>query len=170
MPMIKHRLAAALTAFIVFGLLFTQARAQENEPAQESEPLLDRNLFSVGVGISNNEVDGDRDDETGFQFLAAYDLKQINLMEGVDSSLEFGYMDFGFRRDDTGIWGSYVIDSAIGEGFGWLAQLGLDIGDDSGLLFGAGLKLSVSESADIRLEYVVRDEVDSLQINLLYHL
>ena len=164
MSMTKRISTAASTLLLITGLFFNSAQAQENEP------LLDRNLFSIGVGISNNEVDGDSDDETGFQFFAAYDLNKINLMEGVNSSLEFGYMDFGFRRDDTGIWGSYVIDSTIGESFGWLAQLGLDVGDDSGLLLGAGVKYAIDTSADIRLEYVVRDEVDSLQINFLYHL
>ena len=138
--------------------------------AAEGEPLLDKNLFSIGAGISNNSISKHRDDETGFQFFAAYDLSQINLMEGVNSSLEFGFMDFGFPRDDTGIWASYVVDGTISGQLGWLAQLGFDIGDDSGLLIGAGVKYALDEKMDLRLEYVARDEVDSLQFNFLYHL
>ena len=138
--------------------------------AAEGEPLLDKSLFSIGVGISDNSISRPRDDETGFQFFAAYDLDQINLMEGVTSSVEFGFMDFGFSGDDTGIWASYVVDGAFSGQFGWLAQIGFDIGDDSGLMVGAGAKYAVDEKMDLRVEYVVRDEVDSLQFNLLYHL
>lgn len=138
--------------------------------AAEEEPLLDRNLFSIGVGFSDNSMSSPSEDDTGFQFLGAYDLSEVNLMEGVASSIEFGFMDFGFPRDDTGIWASYLVDSTISGQFGWLAQVGFDIGDDSGLLFGAGVKYAIDEKMDLRGEYVIRDEVDSLQFNLLYHL
>lgn len=138
--------------------------------AAEGEPLLDKNRFSIGAGISDNEINKPRDDDTGFQFFAAYDLSQINLMEGVNSSVEFGFMDFGFSRDDTGIWASYVVDGSISGQFGWLAQAGFDIGDDSGFMLGAGAKYAISEKIDLRAEYVVRDEVDSLQFNILFHL
>jgi hypothetical protein len=138
--------------------------------AQANKPLLERNQIAIGAGISDNEINNPDDDGTGFQFLVAYDLPQVNLAEGVDSSIEFGLMDFGLDGDDTGIWGSYVIDGDFSGGFGWLAQAGLDIGDDSGLLFGAGLKFTLDKKSDLRLEYVSRDDVDSLQVNFLYHL
>ena len=153
-----------LITIVAFGLAAMPSQAQENQP------ILDRNLFSIGAGISDNEISSPDEDDTGFQFLIAYDLLQVNLLEGVGSSLEFGFADFGFDDDDTGIWGSFVIDGAITEGIGWLAQAGIDIGDDSGLLVGAGLKAMLNEQMDLRLEYVVRDEVDSLLINFLYHL
>ena len=91
-------------------------------------------------------------------------------MQGINSSLEFGLADFGFDQDDTGIWGSYLIDGPITEGIGWLAQIGVDMGDDSGLLFGAGLRFNVSEGSDLRVDYVVRDDVDSLQFNFVLDL
>lgn len=135
--------------------------------AQEQEPILDKNLFAIGAGISFNDADGD--DEVGFQVFGAYELKEVNLMDDVDSSIEFGIMDFGTDEDNDGIWASYVIDGAINDQFGWLAQAGWDIGDDSGLLFGAGVKYRLDQATDIRVEYVIRDEVDSLQANFLYH-
>jgi hypothetical protein len=153
-----------LIMVLILGAVSSQAHAQENKP------LLERNQFSIGVGISDNEISSPSKSDTGFQFFAAYDLNQINLMEGVNSSIEFGFMDFGFDKDDTGIWASYVVDGAISGRLGWLAQAGLDIGDDSGLLVGAGLKFMLNNKSDLRLEYVKRDEVDSLQINFLYHL
>jgi len=154
----------SLIMVLALGAILTQAQAQEKDP------LLDKSQFSIGIGISDNEISSPDEDDTGVQFFAAYDLTQINLIEGVDSSLEFGFMDFGFDKDDTGIWASYVVDATISGRLGWLAQAGLDIGDDSGLLLGAGLKFMLDDRSDLRLDYVVRDDVDSLQINFLYHL
>ena len=160
----SFKVAARVATFLFVAAVFTPAQAQENKP------LLDRNLFSIGFGISDNEVSNPDEDDTGYQFFGAYDLTQVNLMEGVNSSIEFGFMDFGFDDDDTGIWGSYVIDGNLSGRLGWLAQVGLDIGDDSGLLLGAGLKIMLNETLDLRFDYVVRDEVDSLQINFMLHL
>jgi len=159
-----HKFPNALILVLILAAVLTQAHAQENKP------LLERDQFSIGVGISNNEVSSSNKSDTGFQFFGAYELNQINLMEGVSSSVEFGFMDFGFDKDDTGIWASYVVDGTISGGLGWLAQAGFDIGDDSGLLFGAGLKFMLNDKSDLRFEYVTRDEVDSLQINFLYGL
>ena len=138
--------------------------------ADESQPLLDKNKFSIGAGISTNSVSGPVSDEIGYQFFGAYNLNQINLMEGVHSSAEFGYMDYGFSGDSSGIWATYVVDGSLGGKFGWLARLGLDIGDDSGLMLGVGLGYSVNSRMEFRGEYVIRDEVDSLQFNILYDL
>ncbi len=138
--------------------------------AEESQPLLDKNKFSLGAGVSLNSVNGPIDNEIGFQFFAAYDLTRINLMEGVNSSVEFGFMDYGFQEQSRGAWATYVVDGAINGKFGWLARLGLDLGDDSGLMIGAGADYEINEKMDLRLEYVVRDEVGSLQFNFLYRL
>ncbi|MDH3388289.1 MAG: hypothetical protein OEN02_10320 [Gammaproteobacteria bacterium] len=155
-------------AMVSFVLLSSFCNAAVS--ADGNEPLLDRNLFSIGFGISDNSISNPDDDETGFQLFAAYDLNQVNLMDGVRSSVEFGIMDYGFSRDSTGIWATYVADGIIGGQIGWLARAGLDIGDDSGLMVGAGVSYIADERTALRIEYVVRDEVDSLQFNFLYHL
>lgn len=152
---------------ILFGILLSSALISPSM-AQQNQPLLDRNKLSIGGGISDNSIR--RDDESGFQVFAAYDLDQVNVMDGVHSSLEFGVMDYGFRRDSTGIWGNYVIEAGINQSINWLGRAGLDIGDDSGLMFGIGLGFGLNEQADFRIEYVVRDDVDSLQFNLLFEL
>jgi hypothetical protein len=157
--------------FIVTLLSFANLNsvfAEENKPS--NKPLLDKNKFSIGLGVSSNSVSGPVDDEIGYQFFAAYNLTRVNLMDGVDSSVEAGLMDYGFKRDSTGIWATYVVDGKIGAGFGWLARLGLDLGDDSGLMAGVGAGYEINKKMDIRLEYVIRDEVDSLQFNFLYRL
>lgn len=156
-----------LTASILTLLL---VGATTTGMAAEHQPILDKNKFSIGVGISDNSVNGPGGDETGFQFFAAYDLDQFNLMDGVSSSFEFGFMDYGFRRDSDGIWGTYVVDGVISGQFGWLARIGMDIGDDSGLMFGAGAAYTMNANTALRLEYVIRDDIDSLQFNFLYGL
>lgn len=141
--------------------------------SDEGRPMLDRDLFSIGAGISSNSIDdddNDEDNEIGFQFFVAYDLIGVNLMDGVNSSIELGLMDYGFKRDSTGIWGTYTVDGIISGDLGWLARAGLDIGDDSGLMLGAGLGYIVDERTELRFEYVARDEGESLQFNFLYHL
>lgn len=152
---------------ILFGILLSNALVAPSV-AQQNQPMLDRNKLSIGGGISDNSVG--RFDESGFQIFVAYDLDQVNVMEGVHSSLEFGVMDYGFRNDSTGIWGNYVIETGITQGINLLGRAGLDIGDDSGLMFGVGLGFGLNEQADFRIEYVVRDDVDSLQFNLLFEL
>lgn len=152
---------------VFFGILLSSMLVTPSI-AQQKDPMLDRNKLSIGVGISDNSVG--RVDETGFQVFAAYDLDQVNVMEGVLSSLEFGVMDYGFRRDSTGIWGNYVLEGGITESINWLGRAGIDIGDDSGLMFGAGLGFGLNEQVDFRIEYVIRDDVDSLQFNLLFEL
>jgi len=157
-------------SLVLLAISFLSTVHFTNAVAAENQPLLDKGKFSIGLGVSTNSVSGPIDDELGFQFFGAYDLSMINLMEGVHSSVEFGVMDYGFKSDSTGIWSTYVVDGAIGGGFGWLARLGLDLGDDSGLMVGAGAGYKINKQMDIRLEYVVRDEVDSLQFNFLYRL
>jgi hypothetical protein len=139
--------------------------------AGEGDPLLEKSKFSLGAGISNNSISGPVSDEIGYQFFGAYNLSQVNLMQGVNSSVEFGYMDYGFSgSDSSGIWATYVVDGKFVGNFGWLARLGLDFGDDNGLMLGVGLDYSVNSKMDLRGEYVIRDEVDSLQFNIIYNL
>lgn len=141
--------------------------------AEGQGPLLQKSKMSIGAGLSSNSVDvsGYDDSETGFQFFGAYDLDRINLIEGADSSVELGYMDYGFAAGDSGgIWTTYVLDGAIRENLGWLVRLGLDLGDDSGLMFGAGVGFRLSTTTQLRLEYVIRDDIDSVQFNLIHHL
>lgn len=157
----------SLSLVVLSGAIVTPSMADQHQP------LLNRNLFSIGVGISSNSInvdDNDEDDEIGFQLFGAYDLVEVNLMDGVNSSVEFGLTDFGFKRDSNGVWATYTVDGIISGDLGWLARAGFDIGDDSGLMVGAGLSYVIDEKQELRFEYVARDEVDSWQFNFLYHL
>ena len=139
--------------------------------ANKSKPLLDKSKIAIGVGLANNSVSG-ADDETGFQFFAAYDLDQVNLMDNVNTSIEFGYMDYGdFPGGNSGgLWVTGVVDGNLTGKLDWLGRLGLDLGDDDGFMFGAGVGYNLNEKMQLRGEYVVRDNIDSLQLNFYYHL
>jgi hypothetical protein len=139
--------------------------------AADSQPLLDKNKVSIAGGIANNSVGHNVDDELGVQFFGAYDLTQVRLIESVDTSVELGYMDYGFSgKDSGGLWVNAVVDGAFNQSYGWLARLGLDLGDDSGLMFGAGISYAFDVRTQLRGEYVIRDDIDSLQLNIIYHL
>lgn len=145
----------------------TQVCAEEGS---SSGPLIDKTKLSLGAGISRNSVSSL--DETGFQFFMGYDLDQVNLLEGVNTSVEFGYMDYGSfpLGNSGGLWVTGVIDGAITEQVNWLARLGLDLGDDDGFMFGVGAEYELDAKMGLRGEYVVRDNVDSIQFNFVYHL
>jgi len=159
-----HKYLTALIFTLLSGFNLSTAIADE------SEPLLEKSKFSIGAGISYNSISGPVSDEIGFQLIGAYDLSQVNLVESVKSSVEFGIMDYGYSGDSTGIWATYVVDGPISGRFGWLGRLGYDFGDDNGLMLGAGLSWEANSKTDFRFEYVIRDDVDSLQLNYLYHL
>ena len=157
----KKRLSLLCALF-----LSTQVAAEQKATNQ---PLLDKNKFSIGVGAARNSVGSF--DETGFQFFAGYDLDEVNLMDGVNTSIEMGYLDYGFSSgDDDGLWINAVVDGALSNKLGWLARAGLDLGDDSGLMVGAGVGLDLNARTTLRFEYVIRDDVDSIQFNLRYHM
>ncbi len=145
--------------------------------AQKSGPLLDRGKFSIGAGVGFNEIDlppwvlADND-ETGFQVFGAYRLTNVNVMQGVGSAIEFGYMDYGFDWPgvDGGAWATFNVDGPLSSSVSWLARAGFDFGDDDGLMLGAGLGIPMNNRTSIRFEYVVRDNIDSLQLNLLFKL
>ena len=144
------------------------------EPA--SKPLVHKSDVAIGAGIVRNSIDlpaifGGDQDETGFQFFVGFDLRKVNLMDGVNTSVEVGYMDYGFDGGNSGgLWATAVVDGDISGSLNWLGRLGFDFGDDDGIMFGAGLGLELNTKTEMRFEYVIRDEIDSLQFNLYYHL
>lgn len=167
MMTITHKTLVALA----MGLLIPAYAGIVSAAAPANKPLLNKNHFSIGAGVSSNSIDApfSIDDETGFQFFGAYNLAGVNLMQDVATSIEFGYMDYGFV-DADGVWVTAVINGKFSGDFGWLARLGLDLGDDDGIMLGAGVDYSISKKLDTRLEYVVRDTIDSLQLNFVFAL
>lgn len=159
-----------LNKYITSAALAALVAVSSNVNAAKGEPLLDRKQLSFGGGLSLNSVGSN--DEVGYQFFGVYHLDQFNLMEYVDTSVEFGYMDYGDfgSTNSGGLWVNAVIDGAIQNNIGWLARAGLDLGDDDGLMIGGGAAYYIDNSKTLRFEYVIRDNVDSLQVNFIQRL
>jgi len=131
----------------------------------------------VGGGLGMNALSG-FDDAMGFQIFSGYrfDDSLINI-DKVSLAAEAGYMttgdfetSFGGEASVDGIWGAAVADYEFNEQASGILRLGLDLGDDDGLLFGFGGEYHLNDKIGIRGEYVIRSHVDSLQVNVVYDL
>lgn len=155
---------------MAMGLMLTAAQA--------SAERLDTNKIYFGGGIGFNDINNRfyDDDAVGFQVFAGIPLPVKT--ESVELSVELGYMDSGdFDRSTpfesttsaNGLWGTAVAELPLNNNnISLLGRFGLDIGDDDGLMIGAGIGIAMSQSMDLRLEYVARDHIDSLQVNLVF--
>ena len=135
----------------------------------------DKIYFGGGLGF--NSLSGiDLSDGMGFQFFGGYDLP-VKMGKG-KLSLEVGYMDSGnmefgnifgipIEVKATGLWGNAVFSLPVQAKLNVVARAGLDIGDDDGFMFGAGLGFNLNPKMELRGEYVMRDTVDSLQVNFV---
>lgn len=132
-----------------------------------------------GGGLGLNSLSGiDFSDGLGFQFFAGYDLP-VKMGKG-KLSLEAGYMDSGdvefgaipffggpLEARFKGLWGNAVFSLPLQDKLNLVLRAGLDIGDDDGIMFGGGLGFKLNSKMEVRGEYVIRDLVDSLQVNLV---
>ena len=133
--------------------------------------------FYLGGGLGLNSVDSLAfSDGTGYQVFAGFDLP-VQMGKG-KLSIEAGYMDsgdidYGVSWWGTptirakGLWSTAVFSLPVQSKLNVLARAGLDVGDDDGLMIGAGLGFKVSNTMEIRGEYVIRDIINSLQLNFV---
>ena len=153
----------------LFALLSLTAVASTNVLA---EGLDAKNVY-VGGGFGFNNIPG-FGSARGFQFFAGYDF-DFKLNEDISTAVEIGYMDSGnFKRfngvsgdDATGLWASAVESVPLSSKTDMLVRLGYDFGDDDGLLLGAGMQYKFDTKVAFRMEYVARENINGLQVNLL---
>jgi hypothetical protein len=137
----------------------------------------DQRRLYFGGGLSQNKVSG-ADNATGFQIFGGYNFRELAPRFSIDA--EAGYMDSGKFKTTVpffgtveakakGLWGAGVARYMVDRQFELLGRLGYDFGDDDGLLFGIGGGYIVNKNLKLRLEYVVRDTIDSLQFNVLFY-
>ena len=130
-----------------------------------------RRLF-FGGGLAQNSV-SNFDNATGFQIFGGYNFPELARKFSVDA--EAGYMDTGkFKRGAVetkakGLWGSGVARYMVAPQVELLGRLGYDFGDDNGLMYGIGAGYIVNKNLKLRLEYVIRDTVDSRQFNVVFY-
>jgi hypothetical protein len=156
-------------SLVLIAMLYTF----NTSAADGSKSAIDAKKIYFGGGLGLNSLSGiDLSDGLGLQIFAGYDLP-VAVGEGTLSA-EVGYMDSGdldagpFRKlKANGLWGNVVVSLPMQNKLSVIGRAGLDIGDDDGLMLGAGLGLQMDNKMEIRAEYVIRDNVDSLQLNLV---
>lgn len=144
-----------------------------------SAPVLAQNAgdsdFYMGGGLSINHLSG-LDSATGLQVFGGYKLNEAFGLDTGMVAVEVGYLDSGkFKRyginfgSVSGLWTNLVGGIDVAQNFRILGRIGFDFGDDDGIMLGAGVGWSFSPVMELRGEYVVRDNVDSVQANLVFH-
>ena len=143
---------------------------------------LQSSSFYLGGGLGFNAKGGGR--SIGYQFLAGYEFAG-KLNGDISSAIELGYMDTDtFEGKDLrdgstgnigpspqeakGIWLNYVGSYPMSNRVEGLWRVGIDFGDDDGIMAGAGMGYNFNRHWALRTEYVVREAVNSLQFNLLF--
>lgn len=130
--------------------------------------------FYAGGGVNDNEVNDE--DATGYQFFAGYELPVD--MGQVEPAVELGFWDSGdfdvttpagrVERDAEGLWANGVFSVPVAPRVDLIGRAGLSFGDDDGLMAGGGAGFDLTRDLELRGEYVIRDDTDSLQANLVY--
>ena len=136
----------------------------------------DQSRAYAGAGLTFNSV-GTAGNATGLQVFAGYEFDGL-INNDIHFAAEAGFMDsgdfdtFGFGRDDSaeGVWVAFPFRVAIDKRLDALMRVGADFGDDDGLLVGAGMGYNFNERSTFRVEYVVRDHINSFQFNMLFKL
>jgi hypothetical protein len=139
----------------------------------------DPQKLSVGIGVSRNDIPGSGDG-TGTQVFVGYPFGEV--AKNIKMDVELGYMDTGNMDLPAGVpppfggssgvrakglWATGVAHVAVNPQAEFLARAGFDLGDDDGLMVGLGVGLNLNKRSQLRFEYVERDNVDSLQVNLV---
>jgi len=135
-----------------------------------------RRLF-VGGGLSVNTVTGS-DDGAGAQVFGGYNFPAITRNLYVDA--EAGYMDTGKleRKGCTsafcdakanGLWATGVVRYLVTPNVELIGRAGVDFGDDDGIMYGVGVGYITGAHFKVRLEYVQRDDVTSVQFNVVFY-
>ena len=143
-----------------------------------------KNRYYVGAGMGVNSAQS-YSSTAGYQVFAGYCLDFNFMSPRSKTSVEVGYMDTGDFEKETDAFGNNpnkskivtVNESYSGLWFAGLAEykfdnkmhimgrVGLDVGDQTGILFGGGAGYNITKYAQIRAEYVLHEEVDSFQVN-----
>jgi hypothetical protein len=156
------------------------ADAAAQRSSQRSSGGFDANKLFYGAGLSLNEVSGS-DSGTGFQIFGGYRFGEFAPKWQAD--VELGYMDSGNMKVEAcfgpfgcvsadarakGLWSTGVARYIVSPQVELLGRAGLDFGDDDGFMFGFGAGYNVNRNVKLRGEYVIRENIDSIQFNLVY--
>lgn len=143
-----------------------------------------KNKYYVGAGMGMNSAET-YSTTAGYQFFAGYCLDFNFKSPRSRTSVEVGYLDSGDFEKETdifqnnpnrsqivtvtesysGLWFSGLAEYKFDNKMHIMGRLGLDVGDQTGILFGGGAGYNVTKYAQVRAEYVLHDEINSFQVN-----
>jgi hypothetical protein len=175
--LIKGNIMRKLLITSLLTLVAHQALA--NDHATETQ--MPAGLY-VGGGVSYNDldfnsIDNDANNETatGIQVFAGIPI--TNTIRNIETFAEVGFFrtssfDFGPRNKErvTGVSGSVVLQRDLNEvnpNLYALARVGLEIGDDDGVLMGFGAGYRITPKVEVRAEFANKDLISSYQLNAL---
>ncbi|WP_221797850.1 outer membrane beta-barrel protein [Oceanobacter mangrovi] len=133
----------------------------------------------LGGGLSYNTVDspfgGGSIDATGVQGLVGLDLGHHS--GGISTKLEVGYSqtdDFdNTNQNISGLWGALVAEKSLPEidrNLSLLGRVGVDVGDDDGILTGVGVGYQLTNELQLRGEFINKDASNQYMGSLIFHL
>lgn len=133
---------------------------------------VDTSRLFFGAGVSSNDVSGS-DNAVGGQIFGGYGFGEVTRNVLIDA--EIGYMDTGKMKRGgggdvkaNGLWANGVGRLIIAPSVELIGRLGLDFGDDDGLMAGIGVGFLLTKNVKLRLEFVQRDSVNSVQFNFVF--
>lgn len=133
----------------------------------------------AGGGLNYNDLGGNVWKEAwGFQALAGTSLMQnLGAIPSLDLGVEAGYMDSGdfdlkgtgYSTSAAGLWVNGLLSLRVYPELDLIGRAGLDFGDDDGLMVGVGVGYQFLDEFEVRGELVSRNEVESIQGNVIYN-
>ena len=158
---------------LVLGVDYNFGEAPLRRP---SSTALDTRRLYYGTGLSINTLANTRW-SAGAQVFTGYDSALAVGRMALD--VELGYLNTGNMKFDTqvgsrvatrasGVWLSGVARVTVSYGWEAFGRVGGDFGDDAGLLLGVGAGVELTHDVKLRIEYVVRENIDALQVNVIY--
>lgn len=142
---------------------------------------MDNSKLYVGGGLSMDKTDiRGGDNEIGFHGFGGMDfLEKDQLTLSAEAGLRIVKVSasacgFGFcasaSENATILYGAAVGKYAFTEEFSALGRLGLNIIDDSGIVFGVGGQYDINDQLGARLEYQMGPDLNSIMLSAVYHL
>lgn len=134
------------------------------------EMNINREAVYFGGGFGSAQLNNEEDTNTQWQLFSGYRWRNAGLVSWPDASvaLELGIQMVNNASQD-GLWFTPVLNLPLTRSVDLLARGGVEIGDESGLLIGIGAAHKIERHMAVRVEYVIRQEMRALQLNLVYH-
>lgn len=131
-----------------------------------AEQGVDWRQLYYGGGLATNSVENAAG-KTALQAFAGYPLPAECGPQRC-LAVEVGYQDTSDIKADA-LWGAAVASWQVAPYVELVGRLGAALGDYSSLLAGAGVGYAIEKHMTVRLEFVARNGVNSVQFNLVYY-